>query len=100
MGYDHDGLCVRASKDEGLQGFQMLDGVDKCAELYMREIVKLHGIPVSIVYDRDPRFASNLWMAFQRDLGTKVHMSTTYHPQTDGQSEWTSNRWRIYCELV
>nr|GEU94847.1 putative reverse transcriptase domain-containing protein [Tanacetum cinerariifolium] len=47
------------------------------------------GIPVSIISDRDPRFASNFWRASQKVLGTQLDMSTTYHPETDGQSERT-----------
>ena len=49
----------------------------------------MHGVPVSIVSDRDTKFTSEFWRAFQKALGTKVHMSTAYHPQTDGQSERT-----------
>ncbi|GJV44564.1 putative reverse transcriptase domain-containing protein [Tanacetum coccineum] len=45
--------------------------------------------PVSIISDRDGRFASHLWQALQKALGTKLHMSTAYHPETDGQSERT-----------
>ncbi|GJV47795.1 putative reverse transcriptase domain-containing protein [Tanacetum coccineum] len=48
-----------------------------------------HGVPVSIISDRDGRFASHLWQALQKALGTKLHMSTAYHPETDGQSERT-----------
>ncbi|GKA22829.1 putative reverse transcriptase domain-containing protein [Tanacetum coccineum] len=48
-----------------------------------------HGIPVSIIYDRDPRFTSNFWRSFQKAIGTRLDMSTTYHPETDGQSERT-----------
>ncbi|GKC07622.1 reverse transcriptase domain-containing protein, partial [Tanacetum coccineum] len=44
---------------------------------------------VSIIYDRDPRFVSNFWRLLQNDLGTNLNMSTTYHPQTDRQSERT-----------
>ncbi|GKA67835.1 putative reverse transcriptase domain-containing protein, partial [Tanacetum coccineum] len=51
--------------------------------------VTRHGILVSIIYDRDPRFALNLWRSLQNALGTNLDMSTTYHPQTDGQSETT-----------
>ncbi|GKG16476.1 reverse transcriptase domain-containing protein, partial [Tanacetum coccineum] len=46
-------------------------------------------IPVSIICDRDPRFASNFWRSLQNALGTNLDMSTAYHPQTDGQSERT-----------
>ncbi|GKF86453.1 putative reverse transcriptase domain-containing protein, partial [Tanacetum coccineum] len=59
------------------------------AELYLREVVARHGVPVSIVSDRDNRFTSRFWQRFQEDLGTRVHFSITYHPQTDGQSERT-----------
>ncbi|GJT35404.1 reverse transcriptase domain-containing protein [Tanacetum coccineum] len=48
-----------------------------------------NGIPVSIICDRDPRFASNFWRSLQKALGTSLDMSTAYHPQTDGQSERT-----------
>ncbi|GJX65968.1 putative reverse transcriptase domain-containing protein [Tanacetum coccineum] len=53
------------------------------------EVVTRHGIPVSIICDRDPRFASNFWRSLQNALGTNLDMSTAYHPQTDGQSERT-----------
>ncbi|GJS01744.1 putative reverse transcriptase domain-containing protein [Tanacetum coccineum] len=53
------------------------------------EVVTKHGIPVSIIYDRDPRFTSNFWKSLQKALGTSLDMSTAYHPQTDGQSERT-----------
>nr|GEX15856.1 putative reverse transcriptase domain-containing protein [Tanacetum cinerariifolium] len=54
-----------------------------------QEVVTIHGIPISIISDRDPRFASNFWRAFQKALGTQLDMSTTYHSETDGQSERT-----------
>ncbi|GJY15165.1 putative reverse transcriptase domain-containing protein [Tanacetum coccineum] len=53
------------------------------------EVVTRHGIPLSIICDRDPRFASNFWRSLQNALGTSLDMSTAYHPQTDGQSERT-----------
>ncbi|GJU86631.1 putative reverse transcriptase domain-containing protein [Tanacetum coccineum] len=52
-------------------------------------IVARHGIPVSIIYDRDGRFTSNFWKSFQKALGTDISMSIAYHPETDGQSERT-----------
>ena len=57
--------------------------------LYIREIVRLHGVPVSIVSDRDPRFTAQFWKSFQKAMGTQLSMSTAFHPQTDGQTERT-----------
>ncbi|GJV78510.1 putative reverse transcriptase domain-containing protein [Tanacetum coccineum] len=62
---------------------------EKLARIYINEIVARHGVPVSIISDRDGRFASHLWQALQKALGTKLNMSTAYHPKTDGQSERT-----------
>ena len=62
---------------------------EKLAEIFVREIVSLHGVPVSIVSDRDTRFISRFWKKFQEELGTRLHFSTAFHPQTDGQSERT-----------
>ena len=61
--------------------------MDKLAELYVREVVRLHGVPTSIIFDRDPRFTSRFWQSLQASLGTQLRMSYAYHPQTDGQSE-------------
>ena len=57
--------------------------------LYIREIVRLHGVPVFIVSNRDPRFTAHFWKRFQRAKGTQLMMSTAFHPHTDGQSEKT-----------
>ncbi|GKB76505.1 putative reverse transcriptase domain-containing protein [Tanacetum coccineum] len=57
--------------------------------LYIKEVVTRHGMPVSIIYDRDGRFTSNFWRAFQKALGTRLDMSSAYHFQTDGESERT-----------
>ncbi|GJR44444.1 putative reverse transcriptase domain-containing protein [Tanacetum coccineum] len=63
--------------------------MEKLTRLYLKEIVCRHGVPVSIISDRDPRFASRFWRSLQRSLGTNLDMSTAYHPETDGQSERT-----------
>ena len=61
----------------------------KLAQLYIKEIVRLHGVPSSIVSDRDLRFTSGFWQTLQSGLGSKLTMSSAYHPQTDGQLERT-----------
>ncbi|GKA51244.1 putative reverse transcriptase domain-containing protein [Tanacetum coccineum] len=63
--------------------------MEKLARIYINEIVARHCVPVSIISDRDGRFTSHFWQALQKALGTRLDMSTTYHPQTDGQSERT-----------
>ncbi|GKF56597.1 reverse transcriptase domain-containing protein [Tanacetum coccineum] len=65
------------------------DPMDKLARMYLKEVVTRNGIPVSIICDRDPRFASNFWRSLQNALGTNLDMSTAYHPQTNEQSERT-----------
>ena len=61
---------------------KMVDLVEKLAKLYMNEVVRLHGVPVLIVSDRDPRFTSWLWAIAQQALRTKLNLSTTFHTQT------------------
>nr|GEY52207.1 putative reverse transcriptase domain-containing protein [Tanacetum cinerariifolium] len=72
--------------------FQLLkatDPMEKLATMYLKEVVARHGIPVLIIYDRDPRFVSNFWRSLQKALGTSLDMSTAYHLKTNGQSEGT-----------
>ena len=62
------------------------DPLDKLAQLYVEEIVRLHGVPISIVSDREPpRFTSRFLSSLQDAMGTLLHFSITFHPQTDGQ---------------
>ncbi|GJU51283.1 putative reverse transcriptase domain-containing protein [Tanacetum coccineum] len=63
--------------------------VSKLAEMFQQEIVRLHGTPSAIVSDRDPRFTSRFWKGLQKAWGTRLKFSTTFHPETDGQSERT-----------
>ena len=59
------------------------------AKLYINEILRLHGVPLSIISDRGPQFTSHFWKSFQKGLGTQVNLSTTFHPQTDRQAKRT-----------
>jgi hypothetical protein len=56
-------------------------------DIYMREIVKLHGLPRKIVFDKDPKFTSNFWKGLFKGIGTSMNFSTTYHPESDGQTK-------------
>ncbi|GJX53270.1 putative reverse transcriptase domain-containing protein [Tanacetum coccineum] len=82
-------IVDRLTKSAIFTPMRETDPLDKLARLYLKEVVTRHGIPVSIICDRDPRFASNFWRSLQNALGTNLDMSTAYHPQTDGQSERT-----------
>jgi hypothetical protein len=63
--------------------------LERLAKLYVNEIVRLHGVPVTIVSDRDRRFVSQFWKKLHMAMGTNLNFSTAFHPQTDGQSERT-----------
>ncbi|GJY93132.1 putative reverse transcriptase domain-containing protein [Tanacetum coccineum] len=63
--------------------------IEKLARLYIDEIVAWHRVPVSIISDRDGRFTLCFWQTLHKALGTRLDMSTAYHPQTNGQSECT-----------
>ncbi|GJS82621.1 putative reverse transcriptase domain-containing protein [Tanacetum coccineum] len=65
------------------------DTLEKLTRHYLKEVVLRHGVPVSIISDRDGRFTSHFWKSLNKSLGTRLDMSTAYHPQTDGQSERT-----------
>jgi hypothetical protein len=57
------------------------------AHISMDHVFKLHDMPHSIVSDRDPTFTNNFWQELFKLQGTQLHLSTTYHPKTDGQTE-------------
>ena len=86
----HDSVWVivdRLTKSAHFIPVRIDYSMDLLAELYVNEIVRLHGVPLSIVSDRDPRFTSRFWKKLQSALGTRLNFNTTFHPQTYGKSE-------------
>ena len=71
------------------------------AQLFVREIVRLHGVPARIISDRDAKFTSKFWTAMFQSLGTRLNLSSSYHPETDGQIERVNqvieDMLRAYC---
>lgn len=59
--------------------------------LYIKELVRFHGVPIPIISDHGIQFTSHFWQSSQKGLGTKVNLSTTFHPQINGQAEDNSN---------
>ncbi|GJY67612.1 putative reverse transcriptase domain-containing protein [Tanacetum coccineum] len=90
QGFDTIWVIVdRLTKSAHFLPIRENDPLDKLARLYLNRIVARHGIPASIICDRNGRFTSNLWKSFLKALGTDISMSTAYHPEIDGQSERT-----------
>nr|GEY09514.1 putative reverse transcriptase domain-containing protein [Tanacetum cinerariifolium] len=90
QGYNTIWVIVdRLTKSAIFTPIRETDHMDKLARIYLKEVVTRHEIPVSIISDRDLRFTSNFWRSLQNALGTRLDMSTAYHPKTDGQSERT-----------
>ena len=79
----------RLTKSAHFLAVWMAFALERFYRLYIREIVRLHGVPVSIVSNRDPRFTAHFLKSFQKAMGTQLTMSTAFHPQTYGQSKRT-----------
>ena len=79
----------RFTKSAHFLAVRMTFTLERFCWLYIREIVRLHGVLVSIVSDRDPGFTTYFWKSFQKSMGTRLTMSIAFHPQEDGQSERT-----------
>ena len=88
----HDTIWVivdRLTKSAHFLPIKETDRMEKLTKLYQKEFVARPGVPISIISDRDGRFTSRFWQFLHEALGTRLDMSTAYHPQTDGQSERT-----------
>ncbi|GJS74748.1 putative reverse transcriptase domain-containing protein [Tanacetum coccineum] len=89
-GYDTIWVIVyRLAKSAHFLPMKETDSMERLKRLYLKEVILRHGVPVSIISNRDSRFTSRFWQSLQKALGTRLDMSTTYHPQTNGQSERT-----------
>nr|GEU64165.1 reverse transcriptase domain-containing protein [Tanacetum cinerariifolium] len=89
-GYDTIWVIVdRLTKSAHFLPMRENDPMEKLMKLYMKEVVTRHGVHVSIIFDRDGRFTSLFWQALHKSLGTRLDMSTAYHPKTNGQIERT-----------
>ena len=89
----HDAITVfvdRLTKRVHLIPSKTTDSAEDIAKIFVREIYRLHGLPKSIVSDRDARFTSEFWLSVHKAIGTTLRMSTAFHPQTDGQTERTN----------
>nr|GEW01052.1 reverse transcriptase domain-containing protein [Tanacetum cinerariifolium] len=88
----HDTIWVisdRLTKSAHFIPTRATESMETLTRLYMKEIVSRLGVPISIISDRDSHFTSRFWQSLQNALGTQLDMSTTYHPEPDGQSERT-----------
>jgi transposase InsO family protein len=86
----HDAMQVYVERFCKLKHFaatHSTDGADAIARSFVHTVVRPHGVPESIVSDRDPRFTASFYEELTKLLGTDLHMSTARHPQSDGQSE-------------
>ncbi|GJW03668.1 putative reverse transcriptase domain-containing protein [Tanacetum coccineum] len=89
-GYDSIWVIVdRLTKSAHFLPIKKTDSTKKLTQLYLKEVACRHGVPISIISDRDSHFTSRFWRSLQKALGTNLDMSTAYHPQTDGQSKRT-----------
>ncbi|GJY11870.1 putative reverse transcriptase domain-containing protein [Tanacetum coccineum] len=82
-------IVNRLTKSAHFLPMKETDSMEKLMRKYLKEVVLRHGVPVSIISDRDSKFTSQLWKSLNKALGTQLDMSTVYHPQTDGQSKRT-----------
>ncbi|GKB14213.1 putative reverse transcriptase domain-containing protein, partial [Tanacetum coccineum] len=90
----HDTIWVivdRPTKSAHFIPTRETDSMETLTRLYIKEIVSRHGVPISIISDRNSHFTSRFWQSLQSALGTQLDMSTAYHPETDGKKSSYSN---------
>nr|GEV23524.1 putative reverse transcriptase domain-containing protein [Tanacetum cinerariifolium] len=82
-------IVDRLTKSAHFSPIKKTNSIEKLTQLYLKEIMCRHGVPISIISDRDSHFTSRFWKSLQKALGTNLDMSTAYHPLADGQSKRT-----------
>ena len=90
--HQHDSIWViigRMTKSAHFLLVHTSYSAEDYAKLYLKELVRLHGIPLFIISDRDTQFTSYFWKVFQKGLGTQIHLSIYFHPQIAGQEKRT-----------
>ena len=88
----HDAIWVivdRLTKSTHFLPIRMTYTMDQLAEIYVKEIERLHGVPIFIISDQDARFTLTFWETLYKAMGTRSKFNITFHPQTDDQSERT-----------
>jgi hypothetical protein len=76
-------IVDRLTKSAHFIPIKVKDPIDKLAKLYVHNIVRLHGVPLVIIFDRDSHFTSRFWQSLQKEMGMKLKFNTAFHPQTD-----------------
>ena len=97
----HDAVWLivdRLTKSAHFLAVRMTFTLEEFYRLYIREIVRLHGMSVSIISYQDPRFTAHFWKSFQRAMRTRLMMSTVFHPQTTANRRGPYKFWRTCCE--
>jgi len=101
-GYAYDSIFVvvdRFTKAAEMIPFRHSYTAEQLARVFLDRIIRHHGIPESIISDRDKLFTSNYWTTLLAAIGTKKKLSTAYHPQTDGQTERTNQTMETYLRI-
>ncbi|GJZ18325.1 putative reverse transcriptase domain-containing protein [Tanacetum coccineum] len=93
-------IVDRLTKSAHFLPMQEDDTLEKLTRQYLKEVVSKHRVPVSIISNRDGKFMSHFWKSLNKALGTRLDMSTSYHPETDGQSEENLSDVKGTCTLT
>ncbi|GJV09557.1 putative reverse transcriptase domain-containing protein [Tanacetum coccineum] len=91
-------IIDRLTKSAYFLPMKKTGSIEKLAQIYLKEIVCKHGVPTSVISDRDSLFTSRFWKSLQEAMGNQLDMSTAYHPETSDKARELFRRWRTCCE--